>query len=106
VQILEKAEKDDKSAENEANWKSLGKVALDQKNLQVAERCFAAIGDVAKVKWIKQVKKLGQSFKRDTGKDPQESPVVLGKLAMLEKKFHKAEAILLQANEVDLVMEM
>jgi len=50
VQILEIAEKEDKSAENESNWKSLGKVALEQKNLQVAERCYAAIGDVAKLK--------------------------------------------------------
>jgi len=49
---------------------------------------------------------LGQNFKRDTGKDVQDSPIVNAKLSMLEKKFHKAEAILLQANEVDLVMEM
>jgi len=52
------------------------------------------------------LKKLGQNFKRDTGKDIQESLIVQAKLSMLEKKFHKAEAQLLQANEVDLVMEM
>lgn len=36
VQILEKAEQ---TAENETSWKSLGKLALEEKNLAVAERC-------------------------------------------------------------------
>jgi len=39
VEILEKAENANQTYENEANWKSLGKVALEERNLLVAERC-------------------------------------------------------------------
>lgn len=103
VQILEKA---DNNSENEANWKSLGKVALEEKNLLVAERCFGGIGDISKLNYVRKLKKQAEAFKRDTGKDSTDSHIVQAKLAMLEKKFHKAEAILLQANEVELAMEM
>mmetsp|Transcript_63375 Transcript_63375/g.137200 ORF Transcript_63375/g.137200 Transcript_63375/m.137200 type:complete len:151 (-) Transcript_63375:222-674(-) len=70
VQILEKS---DNQTENEPNWKSLGKLALEEKNLQVAERCYGAIGDVSKLRFIKKLKKTGELFKRDTGKEPTES---------------------------------
>lgn len=73
VEILEKAENANQSYENEANWKSLGKVALEERNLIVAERCYAAIGDVAKLRYIKKLNKTAKRFKEETGKDGNES---------------------------------
>ena len=72
VEILEKAETSNQSYENEANWKSLGKAALEVRNLVVAERCYAAIGDVAKLRYIKKLNKIGKRFKEETGKESTE----------------------------------
>lgn len=79
---------------------------MEVKNLVVAERCYAAIGDVAKLRYIKKLNKIGKRFKEETGKESNESYVVQAKLSMLEKKYHKAEAVLLQNNEVEMAMEM
>lgn len=47
VQILEPLES---TPETEANWKSLAKMALGMRDLKVAERCYAALGDVSKAR--------------------------------------------------------
>lgn len=38
------------SAETEAMWRTLAKLSLEGKQLQIAERCYAALGDVSKVR--------------------------------------------------------
>jgi len=47
VEILEKVELNN---ETETNWRTLGNIALKENNVEVAERCFAAVGDISKVK--------------------------------------------------------
>jgi len=103
VEILEKVELNN---ETETNWRTLGNIALKENNVEVAERCFAAIGDISKVRYLRQVKKNGIQFKRDTNKDSKESPLVQAKLLMLNKKFVQAETILLQSNEIETAMDM
>ena len=44
------------SSESDNMWRTLGKVALKEYNLSVAERAFAAVGDVAKVSFIREAK--------------------------------------------------
>jgi intraflagellar transport protein 172 len=41
------------TSETEAMWKSLSNVALKDKKLAIAERCFAALGDVSRNRYIK-----------------------------------------------------
>lgn len=94
------------NSETEANWKTLGNIALRENNVEVAERCFAAVGDIAKVKYLKTVKKTGLQFKRETGKDSHQCPLVQAKLCMLNKKYTQAETILLNHNEVEAAMDM
>lgn len=55
VQILEPL---DLTPETEANWKALAKIALEQQNLYVAERCYAALGNIAKADYLRKVNKL------------------------------------------------
>ena len=44
--------------ETEANWKTLAKLALEQQNLYVAERCYAALGNMAKADYLRKLNKL------------------------------------------------
>lgn len=44
--------------ETEGMWKTLAKIAVENKKLHVAERCYAALGDVAKVRFLKETNKL------------------------------------------------
>lgn len=40
------------SPETRAHWAQLAEAALDEEALAVAERCYAAIGDVAKASYL------------------------------------------------------
>ena len=55
VQILEPL---DMTPEIEANWKTLAKLAVEQQNLYVAERCYAALGNIAKADYLRKINKL------------------------------------------------
>lgn len=46
------------SPETEAMWKTLSRLALEARQLHIAERCFAALGDVSKAKSLKQINKI------------------------------------------------
>lgn len=46
------------SPETNAMWKTLSKLALEGRQLHIAERCFAALGDVSKAKALKQINKI------------------------------------------------
>jgi intraflagellar transport protein 172 len=44
--------------ETEAQWAQLAGVALEQQALAVTERCYAALGDVAKARYLHKVRKM------------------------------------------------
>ncbi|KAK2546717.1 Intraflagellar transport protein 172-like protein [Acropora cervicornis] len=73
------------SLETEAMWKTLSRLALEARQLHIAERCFAALGD---------------------GGDGTNHVRVRAKLAVLDKNFKLAESILLEHGYVDEAIEM
>lgn len=96
VDILEPL---DITNETEANWKTLAKLALEQQNLYVAERCYAALGNMARADYLRKLNKMISSEGADNFR-------VQAKLAVLDKQFHKAEAILIQHDEIEEAMDM
>ena len=54
VKILENLEM---KTETETHWKTLTKLAIQNKNLIVAERCYSSIGSYSKANYIKKVMK-------------------------------------------------
>lgn len=96
VEILEPL---DLTPETEANWKTLAKLALEQKNLYVAERCYAALGNVSKADYLRKLNKLIATEGADNFR-------VQARLAVLDKQFHQAEAILIQNDEIEEAMNM
>ena len=94
------------NAETEANWRALAEVALEDRNLKVAERCFAALGNVAKSRYLHKINKLSEKHHEETGQAGIGYYIVQAKLAMLDKQYHRAEAILLENNDLEEAMAM
>ena len=92
--------------ETEANWQTLAKVAIEDHNIVVAERCYSALGDIPKSRYLHQLNKLALNYQNETGKNGVDYYRVQAKLAVLEKQFYKAEQIYLDQNEVEEAMEM
>ena len=63
-------------------------MALEQQNLYVAERCYAALGNMSRAEYLRKLNKL-------IATEGVENFRVQAKLAVLDKQFHKAEAILI-----------
>ena len=42
--------------ETEAQWQQLGRAALHAGKLAIAERCYAAVGNIAKARYLRQVR--------------------------------------------------
>ncbi|CAB4036904.1 intraflagellar transport 172 homolog [Paramuricea clavata] len=92
--------------ETEAMWKTLSKLALEDRQLMIAERCFAALGDISKAKYLKKVNELAEQAAVDMGGDGSHHFMVRAKLAILDKNFKTAENILLEQGHVDEAIEM
>lgn len=75
----------------------MAKLAVEQQNLFVAERCYAALGDIPKANYFRKLNKV-------VAQEGVNNFRVQAKLAVLEKQFHKAEQILLQNEDIDEAM--
>ncbi|KAG1667872.1 Intraflagellar transport protein 172 [Nymphon striatum] len=96
----------DISSEADSMWRSLAKISLDSNELHIAERCFAAIGDVSKSRYLKQVMDEAENISKSTGSDGFDFYKVRAKLAMLGKNFKDAESLYLEQNNIDEAIEM
>ncbi|XP_063770977.1 intraflagellar transport protein 172 homolog isoform X3 [Pseudophryne corroboree] len=90
----------DMSTETEAMWKSLGKLSLEARQLHVAERCFSAVGDVSKARFLRETNEIAAQAAAESGVDGTRSYRVLARLAMLESNYKLAEMIYLEQNAV------
>ena len=54
------------SLETEAMWKTLSHLVLEARQLHIAERCFAALGDACKAKTLQQINKIAEQSAEET----------------------------------------
>lgn len=92
VAILEPLEL---TPETEAHWRQLAELALEHNQIVIAERCYAALGDIPKSRYLHKVVKLAEQAAKETGGDGYNSYVVRAKLAQLAKQWPVAESLLL-----------
>ncbi|KAM9496806.1 intraflagellar transport protein 172 homolog [Clarias gariepinus] len=93
-------------AETEAMWKTLSKLSLEAQQLHIAERCFAALGNVSKARFLNKTNKIADSVLKEPGGDGKEHYQVKARLAMLDKNYKLSEMYYLEQNAVSEVMEM
>uniref|UniRef100_A0A8C7LHJ3 Intraflagellar transport 172 n=1 Tax=Oncorhynchus kisutch TaxID=8019 RepID=A0A8C7LHJ3_ONCKI len=94
------------SSETEAMWKTLSKLSLEARQLHIAERCFAALGDVSKARFLNQTNNIADQVSKEYGGDGTEFYQVKARLAMLDKNYKLAEMYYMEQNAIDEVMEM
>ncbi|XP_004710279.2 intraflagellar transport protein 172 homolog [Echinops telfairi] len=92
--------------ETEAMWKTLSKLALEAKQLHIAERCFSALGHVAKARFLHETNEIADQVSREYGGEGTDFYQVRARLAMLEKNYKLAEMIFLEQNAVEEAMDM
>jgi len=92
--------------ETEALWQTLSHFALQDKRILIAERCFAALGDVCKARYLHQVNELAQKASAEIGGDGYSHFTVQARMAMLNREFKRAEILLLEQGKTEEAMEM
>ncbi|KAI8903741.1 hypothetical protein EDD86DRAFT_195465 [Gorgonomyces haynaldii] len=91
--------------ETEAMWKSLSETAIKDKKLPIAERCYAALGDMSRTRYLHQIiDTVEQEGKSEI--EQFQGYLVQAKLAVLDKQFKFAESIFLDNGKVEEAMEM
>jgi intraflagellar transport protein 172 len=102
VAILEALEM---TPETEAMWTNLSNMALQDKFLSIAERCYAALGDMCKARYLHKINKVCSQVAASGG-EPNDHYQVRAKLAALDKKYGQAESALLEQGKVDETIQM
>jgi intraflagellar transport protein 172 len=92
--------------ESEAMWLKLGNRALQDKQYLQAERCYAALGDVCKARFLHEVNELAARCASEYGGNGYDHFLVRSKLSTLEGKFKEAENVLLEQGKTTEAMEM
>jgi len=92
--------------ETEAMWRSLADTSMENFNLPVAERCYAVLGDISKSRYLHKVNQMIMENAAEVGGDGSHYFMAQAKMAMLAKQFQRAEAILLDHNELDEALAM
>lgn len=96
VAVLEQMEL---TPESEALWRQLAERAKEQRKFTLCARCYAAVGDPARSRYLRELADL----EMEKGKD---APETKAELAMLEKRFMEAEGAYLEHGQVQEAIEM
>ncbi|KAM6123262.1 intraflagellar transport protein 172 homolog [Pterocles gutturalis] len=94
------------SAETEAMWRTLSRLALEARQLHVAERCFAALGNLARARFLHETNAIADQAAREHGGDGTDHYLVRARLAMLDKNYKLAEMIFLEQDATEEAMDM
>lgn len=97
--------------ETEAMWRNLANIVMEDQKYHIAERCYAALGDVSKARYLRKVHedhmKIRQSLQNaDQDFDPLDHWKVRAKIAILNGDFKYAEQIYLEQGKVEEALEM
>lgn len=107
MRVLELQSHDgDLRSETEAMWKQLSEVARASGRLEIAERSYAAIGDISMARYMRKVNKTRMQVAKATGTDGKDHWIVRARLALLKHDFREAELIYLEQGQSEEAVEM
>ena len=92
--------------EVEAMWQQLSAVAISSGDLRIAQRCAAALGDVATSKFLQEVKEVKARAEEEMGYRASDHYLVRSQMALLRKDLKGAEQELLSQGKVNECIEM
>ncbi|KAI6244211.1 Intraflagellar transport protein osm-1 [Aphelenchoides fujianensis] len=86
-------------------WRQLATVAIQEGRLLIAQRCFAGLNDIARVRFIaKTIEMADESEAAGTG--GMQNYKVRARVALMQKQIKEAERIYLDNNAIDESLEM
>ncbi|KAL3276031.1 hypothetical protein HHI36_020760 [Cryptolaemus montrouzieri] len=94
------------SPEAQAMWHNLLHIALKQQNLMLAERCHAALGNVASAHFLRETSNVGQKYADQFNDYAANSPEVHARLSILEGDLSTAENIYLEQGDIEAALQM
>lgn len=94
------------TAEVEAMWQQLSTMAVASGDIRIAQRCAAAMGDVATSKFLTDMKEVKARAEEEMGYRASDHYLVRSKLALLRKDLKGAEQELLAQGKVEECIEM
>lgn len=89
-----------------AMWHNLAGIALEKENLIVAQRCYAALGNVTGVLYIQETRDIAEKYEEETGGDGRDCPDVKARLALVNSDLRLAEQIYLEHGQLEKAIEM
>jgi intraflagellar transport protein 172 len=94
--------------ESEGHWRNLLRMAEQEANYTVVERCHVALGDIPKAEYFHKINKKIRDFKKNgmSKEEIENNYEIKASIAALEGQFHKAESIYMQNNVPDKAIEM
>ena len=104
LDYLESLPKEHQGAD--AMWKSLAKIAMENEIVHIAIRCFAAVGDIPKVRYLQKIEWIQITHEAETGQDGSESLEAKALLAQLNNDFNVAEQLYIENGDVDKAIDM
>ncbi|XP_015595286.1 intraflagellar transport protein 172 homolog [Cephus cinctus] len=90
----------------EAMWENVARNAMAARQLLIAARCYAALGDIACSKFLRDIVETGEQYAKETGSETLANPDCWAKMAILNGELKTAEAIYLEQNELDKALDM
>ncbi|EFP04115.1 CRE-OSM-1 protein [Caenorhabditis remanei] len=87
-------------------WTRVAEMALEHGNLFVAQRCYAAINNVAKVKKLHDILEIADEAAITIGGDGTHFYKVRAMLAIMGRRFKEAERIFLEQNDTESAIGM
>ncbi|XP_018787824.1 PREDICTED: intraflagellar transport protein 172 homolog [Bactrocera latifrons] len=89
-----------------AMWHNLAVISIEDGNLRVAQRCYAALGNVSKAYYLNEMIEEADKFEESTGTPGIMCPQVRAKLALLSSDLRTAERIYLEQGDIEAALEM
>nr|CAH0106132.1 unnamed protein product [Daphnia galeata] len=74
-------------------WATLARISLDAVDLGIASRCFAALGDIAKVRFLMETVRASEEVTKTIKGDGFSSPLVQARMANFQRDLATAERI-------------
>ncbi|KAL9903021.1 intraflagellar transport protein 172 homolog [Glossina fuscipes] len=89
-----------------AMWHNLAIIAIEDANLRVAQRCYAALGNVSKAFYLCEMIEEADKYEKNTGIPGILCPEVKAKLALLSSDLRSAERIYLEQGYLEAAIAM
>lgn len=103
VSYLESLDMDRPAAK--AMWHNLASISLQQKNLWVPQRSYAALGNASKAFYLSEMLRLSSEWTAKHGEHSR-CPEVEARLALLNGDLRTAERIYLEQGELEAALDM